>query len=128
MRLKKFNENVNNIDTQYIKECFVEFFDEGAKFDDNYNELVKWIKENGRIPYISKISKDKTENRLSIWCGTQRQNKKRNLLNEDKIKKLVIPRNFVCVPVLIQVNGVSDEVQNANYFFEIIYFTEFLAK
>lgn len=45
---------------------------------------------------------------------------------KDKIKKLSIPRNFVCIPVLIHVNGVSDEVSDANYFFETIDFSEFL--
>ncbi|OGT48206.1 MAG: ATPase [Gammaproteobacteria bacterium RIFCSPHIGHO2_12_FULL_38_11] len=45
---------------------------------------------------------------------------------KDKIKKLSIPRNFVCIPVLIHVNGVSEELADANYFFECINFSEFL--
>lgn len=45
---------------------------------------------------------------------------------KDKIKKLAVPKNFVCIPVLIQVNGVSDEVNDADYFFEIIDFSRFL--
>ena len=45
---------------------------------------------------------------------------------KDKIKKLTVPRNFVCIPVLIHVNGVSDEVQDANYFFELIDFSKLL--
>lgn len=47
---------------------------------------------------------------------------------KDKIKKLSIPKNFVCIPVLIQVNGVSDEVRDANYFFEIIDFSQFITE
>lgn len=46
---------------------------------------------------------------------------------KDKIKKLVIPKNFVCIPVLIHVNGVSDEISDANYFYEIIDFSQYLA-
>ncbi len=46
---------------------------------------------------------------------------------KDKIQKLSLPKNFVCVPVLIHVNGVSSEVQEANYFFDIIDFSQFLA-
>ncbi len=45
---------------------------------------------------------------------------------KDKIKKLAVPKNFVCVPVLIHVNGVSNEMNDANYFFEIIDFSAFL--
>ena len=45
---------------------------------------------------------------------------------KDKIKKLTVPRNFACIPVLIHVNGVSDEVQDANYFFELIDFSKLL--
>ena len=45
---------------------------------------------------------------------------------KEKIQNLSIPRNFVCIPVLIHVNGVSDELKEANYFFEIIDFSTFL--
>ena len=45
---------------------------------------------------------------------------------KDKIKKLALPKNMVCIPILIHVNGVSDEIRDANYFYEIIDFTEFL--
>lgn len=45
---------------------------------------------------------------------------------KEKIEKLAVPKNFACLPVLIHVNGVSDELQEAHYFFEIINFSEFL--
>ena len=45
---------------------------------------------------------------------------------KEKIKKLTIPKSFVCIPILIHVNGVSEEVREAEYFFEIIDFSEFL--
>ena len=44
----------------------------------------------------------------------------------EKIKKLSVPRNYTCLPVLIQVNGVSEEVQAAGYFYDIIDFAVFL--
>lgn len=45
---------------------------------------------------------------------------------KEKIKRLAKPRNFVCLPVLIHINGVTDELNDANYFFEIIDFSDFL--
>lgn len=45
---------------------------------------------------------------------------------EDKIKKLKIPRGFSMRPVLIHVNGVSDELLAEDYFSGIIDFSEFL--
>ncbi len=45
---------------------------------------------------------------------------------KDKIRKLAVPRNFVCLPVLIHINGVSEAVSEAEYFFEIINFSSFL--
>src|SRR5690606_18550154 len=45
---------------------------------------------------------------------------------KEKIKNFSVPRNFVCLPVLIHVNGVSEAVTDADYFFEIINFSEFL--
>lgn len=45
---------------------------------------------------------------------------------KQKIKALSLPKNFVCVPILIHVNGVSDEVMEAGYFYEVIDFTELL--
>ena len=43
---------------------------------------------------------------------------------ETKLKRLSVPRNFACCPVLIHVNGVSDQVFDSNYFYNIIDFTE----
>jgi AAA+ ATPase superfamily predicted ATPase len=45
---------------------------------------------------------------------------------KDKIDKLIIPKNFVCIPVLIHANGVTDEVESAEYFYSIINFSDFL--
>lgn len=45
---------------------------------------------------------------------------------QQKIKNLAIPKNFTCVPVLIHVNGVSEEVVEAGYFYKIIDFADLL--
>ncbi len=47
---------------------------------------------------------------------------------QQKIKNIAIPKNFTCVPVLIHVNGVDDEVIEADYFYKIIDFRELLER
>jgi len=39
---------------------------------------------------------------------------------QEKIDRIALPKNFFCRPVLIHVNGVSDEVLDSNYFSHII--------
>ncbi|EKD74658.1 MAG: ATPase family protein [uncultured bacterium] len=43
-----------------------------------------------------------------------------------KIEKLALPKDFACLPVLIHANGASQEIQESNYFFRIINFSEML--
>lgn len=45
---------------------------------------------------------------------------------QEKIDRLKRPKGFSCIPVLIHVNGVSDEVVENDYFAEIINMSEFL--
>ena len=45
---------------------------------------------------------------------------------KEKISRLVIPRGFSCLPVLLHSNGVSDEVIEADYFFKVIDFGDLL--
>ncbi len=45
---------------------------------------------------------------------------------QEKLKRLVLPRRFSCWPVLIQVNGVDDNVIEPRFFTEVIDFKEFL--
>ncbi|MBB71200.1 MAG: ATPase [Legionellales bacterium] len=45
---------------------------------------------------------------------------------EEKIKRMATPKNFTCVPILIHVNGVSDEVLDADYFYRIVDFADLL--
>ncbi len=43
-----------------------------------------------------------------------------------KLSNLVVPKGFACLPVLIHIGGVSDEVIDSRYFTEIIDFSNFL--
>ena len=43
-----------------------------------------------------------------------------------KIKRLSLPKNRVCIPVLIHVNGVTNQLIDENYFYSIINFSDFL--
>lgn len=45
---------------------------------------------------------------------------------EEKLRRLKLPRGFSCRPVLIHVNGVSEELVNSGYFARIIDFSELL--
>lgn len=45
---------------------------------------------------------------------------------QKKISSLAVAKNFACIPVLIHVNGVSEELMESDYFYQIINFTEFL--
>lgn len=44
----------------------------------------------------------------------------------EKLSRIRLPRNYSCFPVLIHVNGVSDEVYSSGYFSEIIDFSDWL--
>lgn len=39
---------------------------------------------------------------------------------KEKISRLALPRGFACLPVLIHVNGVTEEVEQSDYFFKMI--------
>jgi uncharacterized protein len=43
-----------------------------------------------------------------------------------KIAKLKVPKTYSCLPVLIHINGVTEEVMACNYFYKIIDFGELL--
>ncbi|MBL0941321.1 MAG: ATP-binding protein [Alphaproteobacteria bacterium] len=47
-----------------------------------------------------------------------------SIVNEmkEKVSKIILPRGFACLPVLIHVSGVNEEVKNSNYFFKLIDF------
>ncbi|OGV51020.1 MAG: ATPase [Legionellales bacterium RIFCSPHIGHO2_12_FULL_42_9] len=45
---------------------------------------------------------------------------------KDKISRLSLPKNMVCIPVLIHVNGVSEPLVAENYFYAIINFASLL--
>jgi superfamily II DNA or RNA helicase len=61
--------------------------DRDAVWTNNYDAVKKWYDDhNGQKPSIT--SKDNEEKRLGLWCGTQRQNKKKGKLDEGRIKQL----------------------------------------
>lgn len=62
------------------------FWEKDDPFNNNIYKYVKFIEENKRIP--STISKNETEKFLAIWANNQRLNKKKNTLDEERIKKL----------------------------------------
>jgi len=47
---------------------------------------------------------------------------------KEKLNKLVIPKRYSYVPILVHVNGVDDAVYEADYFVEIIDFSEFISE
>ena len=51
-----------------------------------------------------------------------------NVINEvkNKIKKLSLPRGMATLPVLIHVNGVSEQVTDKDYFYKIIDFSDLI--
>ena len=45
---------------------------------------------------------------------------------KDKLKRLKCPQGFACLPVLVHLNGVTEALREAEYFFEVIDFSEAL--
>lgn len=45
---------------------------------------------------------------------------------KEKINRLNLPKNMVCIPVLVHVNGISEQLVAENYFYSIIDFGSFL--
>lgn len=45
---------------------------------------------------------------------------------KEKISAIDVPKHFSCIPVLIHVSGVSDTLENSEYFYKIIDFTTWL--
>lgn len=46
---------------------------------------------------------------------------------KEKLSRLTIPRGFACIPVLIHVNGISQNVSEADYFYKEIDFNQLLS-
>lgn len=55
-------------------------------FDENYNDLTKFINNNNKLPF--KSSENKIENNLYIWCSNQRAKKCKGKLNLNQVKQL----------------------------------------
>jgi len=56
-------------------------------FECMYEKVKKWVKDNnGKYPLIS--NKNQIEKTLGLWCNEKRQNYKKGMLSEEKIKKI----------------------------------------
>jgi superfamily II DNA or RNA helicase len=55
-------------------------------FDEQYEKVKEWIEKNSRIPISG--SKNEEEKQLGKWCDHKKEDKKKNKLSEDRIKKL----------------------------------------
>ncbi|AYV85350.1 MAG: superfamily II helicase [Satyrvirus sp.] len=63
-----------------------EIIRKNKSFDENYNELVLWIKNHDKIPLSH--TKDNFEKRLAKWCHRQREHKKHNKLTAEQILQM----------------------------------------
>jgi superfamily II DNA or RNA helicase len=61
-------------------------------FDELCEQMNTLVNKNGKIP--SKESKDKTEKQLGIWASHKRNDKKKGILTDDKIKKLELIKDW----------------------------------
>lgn len=74
MRIRKFNESIsNNLDTDYIEECFIDFIDSGAEVEkgDNYGDGRSYFELVIPFPDLDKVKLYKSgvtniDDRLSL--------------------------------------------------------------
>lgn len=90
---------------------------------DNPYFQHRTVKQNGcQIDYLIQ-----TRHNTLFACEIKFSKKEIDLAVVDSVKekvsKLILPRGFACLPVLIHVNGVSEEVIESDYFFKIIDFS-----
>lgn len=93
---------------------------------DNPYFQYQTIKQKGcQIDYLIQ-----TRYNTLFMCEIKFQRKEMNVsvISEvkEKLSKFALPKGFACLPVLIHANGVSEEVVEADYFFNIINFSELL--
>lgn len=77
---------------------------------------------------IDYLIQTKTSTLYACEIKFSRSEIKSDIISEmqQKLSSLVLPRGFSCLPVLIHVNGVHDNVIDSNYFFKIIDFSGLL--
>jgi superfamily II DNA or RNA helicase len=68
------------------------YWEKENKFDKIYEQLNAWVNIYNKIP--SAMSKDKTEKKLGNWTHHIRFNKKKNNLDDDNIKKLILIKGW----------------------------------
>jgi uncharacterized Fe-S cluster-containing protein len=55
-------------------------------FNEHYDDLKQWVETNNKMPRMK--TEDTIEKSLGIFCSHQRQNRKKNKLSDEQIKKL----------------------------------------
>jgi len=92
-------------------------------FGEEYSiETVHYNKQHTIIQYTKKIT---TKFPYNVEMGHIAPAPLDNELKE-KINALSVPKNFTCLPVLIHVSGVSEALENTEFFYKIIDFSSFL--
>ena len=81
---KLTNDKIHKIETIPNWKWNENFTKEVNIFDDQFNKLKEWIKNNKRLP--SKRSKNEEEAKLGSWCMNKKTSKKNNKLDDEKIK------------------------------------------
>jgi superfamily II DNA or RNA helicase len=68
------------------------YWDRDDIFDAMYEQITAWVNINNKLPSHGSI--DKTEKQLGIWASSKRQDKKKDCLTDDKIKKLELIKGW----------------------------------
>lgn len=84
-RQNKKNNSLSIQRTEKLEKIVGWFWSMDETFDKTYDELVDWIAINNCIP--SQKSKDKSERSLGTFCCHHRQNKKNNIMSNERIRK-----------------------------------------
>jgi hypothetical protein len=71
---------------EQIKGWFWKTNDIIKSFDENYDDLKKWLNNNYRMP--SRYSKDNHEKKIGQWVERQKTNHRKNKITKEDYKKL----------------------------------------
>jgi sulfur transfer protein SufE len=91
---KRYNKNKNKLNDERIKKLEeIQGWKWGEKrintlrsWDESYELLIECVKENNKIP--TKTEEYKDIKIIGFWCLYQKENYKKNKLNDERIKKL----------------------------------------
>ena len=93
-RIKKRNNKLSDDKIKKLEEIDCWYWEKDEFWNENYNELVKWVTNNNNIMPLTNSTND-IEKNLGSFAGTQRSDKKLGKLSDDKIERLeMIPNWF----------------------------------